>query len=528
MNIPLTWLAPPLVGAFIGYLTNYVAIRMLFRPLKPWRIFSIRVPMTPGVIPAKRHDLAQNIGRMVGDHLLTSNDVGKALGKESFRAELRNLIGARVENFLQRDLGPLPSLVPQQFRSYFTAWIKISRWRALKHLHSHLDSEQFADGLSKALEEKFTDLLYRNLDELMPPEMLARFIEFLEDTVGDLLTSPEVEEWLTAYIDQRLKEFLEDGGSLANLIPTDLSSQLLNRLEQETPSLLHKLAATIQEPTIQDKIAGALCRAVEGFTASLGPMAALLGNFIKPETIQAKIKDYLSNNGDELAKWLLDENVQARVAEVLREKADTLLHTPLTELLKDMDQDKIASGRTAVASQIMSFLRDPATGKAISNLLQNTFTAQKDRDLNELLTVLSGANGPNEAKNWATGEIIGMIRSRNFKHMLDRLLTDMIERKLLASPIGRLESLLPEKVKEGISDFLLEQTSSILIKEVPDLVDSLNIKEIVTRKVDSLDLLKLEELLLSIMQEQFKYINLFGGLLGFIIGLFNLLFLLNL
>jgi uncharacterized membrane protein YheB (UPF0754 family) len=45
----------------------------------------------------------------------------------------------------------------------------------------------------------------------------------------------------------------------------------------------------------------------------------------------------------------------------------------------------------------------------------------------------------------------------------------------------------------------------------------------VTEKVDSLDLLRLEGLLLSIMEEQFKYINLFGALLGFLIGFLNLL-----
>lgn len=527
MNTPFIWIAPPLIGAFIGYLTNYVAIRMLFRPLKPWRIFSIRIPMTPGVIPSKRHDLAQNIGGMVGDHLLTSKDVGKALGNESFQAELRNLIGARVEDFLQRDLGPLPSLIPQQFRSYFTAWIKISRERVLKHLHDHIDSDEFADTLNKALEERFSDLLDQNLAELMPPEMLGGLIEFMEDTAGNLLTSPEVEKWLTTYIDQRLNEFLENGRSPADLIPGELGSQLLNRLEQETPALLHKLAATIQEPTIQDKIADALYRAVEGFTASLGPMAAMLGNFIKPEMIKSKIQEYLGNNGQELAQWLLDENVQVKVSEVLREKADSLLHTPLAELLKDVDPAKIANGRIAVAGQAMAFLRDPATHKAISNLLKDTFEAHKDRNLNELLTALFGVNGSKEAKSWAGNEIISMIRSRNFKRMLDQLVADLIESKILAIPIGRLESFLPEKVKEGISDFLLEQTSIILIKEVPALVDSLNIKDIVTRKVDSLDLLKLEELLLSIMQEQFKYINLFGGLLGFIIGLFNLLFLIG-
>ena len=54
---------------------------------------------------------------------------------------------------------------------------------------------------------------------------------------------------------------------------------------------------------------------------------------------------------------------------------------------------------------------------------------------------------------------------------------------------------------------------------------SLNIRKIVTRKVDSLDLLRLEKLLMGIMEEQFKYINLFGALIGFLIGLLNLLVL---
>ena len=64
-----------------------------------------------------------------------------------------------------------------------------------------------------------------------------------------------------------------------------------------------------------------------------------------------------------------------------------------------------------------------------------------------------------------------------------------------------------------------------MLREVPSLVDSLEIRQIVTEKVDSLDLLRLERLLMSIMEEQFKYINLFGGLLGFLIGLANLLLL---
>jgi len=67
--------------------------------------------------------------------------------------------------------------------------------------------------------------------------------------------------------------------------------------------------------------------------------------------------------------------------------------------------------------------------------------------------------------------------------------------------------------------------SNMLANEVPGLVDSLNIRKIVTEKVNSLDILKLEGLLLSIMEEQFKYINLFGALLGFFIGCLNIVFM---
>ena len=123
--------------------------------------------------------------------------------------------------------------------------------------------------------------------------------------------------------------------------------------------------------------------------------------------------------------------------------------------------------------------------------------------------------------------MVAIIRSPKVKKMLDDLVTEMVEHRLLKQPVGKLSAFLPKEVQEGIAGYLLQQVSDILVREVPGLVDSLNIKEIVAKKVDSLDLLRLEGLLLGIMQEQFKYINLFGGLLGFIIGLMNLVFLIG-
>ena len=58
---------------------------------------------------------------------------------------------------------------------------------------------------------------------------------------------------------------------------------------------------------------------------------------------------------------------------------------------------------------------------------------------------------------------------------------------------------------------------------MPSLVETLNAARMVEEQVNNLDILKVEGLLLSIMAEQFKYINLFGALLGGVIGLLNLL-----
>ena len=117
MNSLLHYAAPPVLGAFIGYMTNYVAIKMLFRPLKKWHVLGIRVPMTPGVIPSKRHQLAENMGEMVGEHLLTPRDVKQAITSVRFQNKLKNMIDARARLLMNRDLGPGNTDVPHRFKN---------------------------------------------------------------------------------------------------------------------------------------------------------------------------------------------------------------------------------------------------------------------------------------------------------------------------------------------------------------------------------------------------------------------------
>ncbi|MGI6014123.1 MAG: DUF445 domain-containing protein [Oscillospiraceae bacterium] len=89
-------LAGPLIGALIGYGTNYIAVKMLFRPLYPVKVGRVTLPFTPGIIPRRKQALAHAIGMAVGNTLLTGEDLRAALSggeaREKAIEEITNAI----------------------------------------------------------------------------------------------------------------------------------------------------------------------------------------------------------------------------------------------------------------------------------------------------------------------------------------------------------------------------------------------------------------------------------------------------
>jgi uncharacterized membrane protein YheB (UPF0754 family) len=119
-----------------------------------------------------------------------------------------------------------------------------------------------------------------------------------------------------------------------------------------------------------------------------------------------------------------------------------------------------------------------------------------------------------------SSELHSLTDSEPLRRLVSKVINSLLD-QLVARPTSVLRDLLPTELRRSIVDHLILTTNRLLIREVPGLTESLRIRELVRNKVDSLDLLRLERLLLSIMEEQFKYINLFGALLGFLIGLIN-------
>ncbi|MDJ1181805.1 DUF445 domain-containing protein [Roseofilum casamattae] len=69
------YLAPPIAGGIIGYFTNDLAIKMLFRPYRPIYLGKRKLPFTPGLIPSNQSRLAQRVADTIMGSLLTPEEL---------------------------------------------------------------------------------------------------------------------------------------------------------------------------------------------------------------------------------------------------------------------------------------------------------------------------------------------------------------------------------------------------------------------------------------------------------------------
>lgn len=113
------WLMP-VVGGAIGWVTNLIAVRMLFRPRRPWRIPLLGVTVQ-GVLPSRHAELAASVGRIAAEELLPVEELVERVDVAGLRVELRQAVTAHVEQRLEA--GP-SSFLPAQWRARLVAYVR--------------------------------------------------------------------------------------------------------------------------------------------------------------------------------------------------------------------------------------------------------------------------------------------------------------------------------------------------------------------------------------------------------------------
>ena len=518
----LPYLMPPLLGALIGYVTNYIAIRMLFRPLRPWRLFGIRLPLTPGIIPAKRAELAQRMGEMVGSHLLTADDIRQTLEKPTFHRELKSAVNDKLRAFLDRDLGPLEALVPDSYQRRFRDLVSTVRAKAVCAVTDYLASSDFEQLLRGFIRQKGDALLARDLESFLTPSRYQALQSHLDTRLTTVLHAPQTARTVERFVDERLERLLHSERPLRDLLPGDLVEVLLQQLEREVPPLLERFGGLLYDPDFRQRLAVRGRQGIEAFLDSLGGLAGLLSGFINLDQIYNRIPEFLDKAGEEVARWLREEKTQQQVAAMLLERLEGLLDKPLSRFLEKAPYEKVAGARRYLCERSVAAVQSRRTSDLLLGLADKGLQRVKDRSFRSLLEENLPADGVERVQVELGDRLLKLARSAEAAAAIDAVIRDKMEEWVFQKPLGRLAERLPADVLEELEEGLYRQVGEVLQKEVPPLIETLNVKRMVEDKVNQLDILQVEGLLMGIMQEQFKYINLFGAILGFLIGLLNL------
>ena len=183
----LEYLTGPLVGAVIGYFTNYLAVKMLFRPKKEVYILGHKLPFTPGAIPKGKPRLAKAIGNIVANTLLTEEDIRKQFITE----ENKQLVVGKVVELCNQKVGQDIRALVDTEEEYLGLKEKISEFLNEKIMHAIQRMD---------IEAIFTKESGRILKEKTAGTMLQMFV------TDDLIAS------ITAPIGEEIVKFIENNG----------------------------------------------------------------------------------------------------------------------------------------------------------------------------------------------------------------------------------------------------------------------------------------------------------------------------
>ncbi len=320
---------PPLLGAVIGYFTNLVAIKMLFKPVRPYYLFGRRIPFTPGLIPSKREKLADAIAKVVRENLLTEEVLRKRLNEEKVRRSLEELVGNFLDSFSQN---------PDRFISGF-----ISAFEE-KRLGEVLNLKNIDEKAEKVIDSLLESLNGKEVGELLPPGLKVEFERLVDEKLEELvetavkeLEKPEFREVLYSVVrsnTERLKSYLP-------FVPDSFFETVSLRLSRLLEELIEKAA---KDPDFRLKISKILWEKSQDLMKvrlnTKGSTGRKLGEFLK-ELLRYYGEDLSGRRLGEIPAIgkLVREDLAPFLGKLVKEKKGELSSVVSDKMLKIIEEE---------------------------------------------------------------------------------------------------------------------------------------------------------------------------------------------
>ncbi len=243
------------MGTVIGYGTNYLAVKMLFRPKREVKVFGRTLPFTPGVIPKQKDRLAAAIGNAVGTSLLTKEDIKSRLTGE----ELKNAVTGKINEVLSvRMREEIMHLAKLDEEGYDKVKEKLSAMitkQIMESVNSVGVAQKISDETSKALMEKISGnmLKYVVTEELVKQftDHVGRKVQEYVDENGAAIVRGEVDKRLDVLEDNAVTQLLER----VDITPEKLEKSISEAYDKAVDKAVDELMSRIDiSKMIKEKI----------------------------------------------------------------------------------------------------------------------------------------------------------------------------------------------------------------------------------------------------------------------------------
>ncbi len=501
----LPWVLPPLVGAIIGYITNAIAIKMLFRPLTEKRIFGIRIPLTPGIIPKQRYKLAESIGRMVSEQLITKDAVSTQLKLPHFQSALEKAIVDATASLLDKPLKQIKEHAVPIIGGTFEDFI-------IKTLKNFLTSESFFNIAHKLLLNLLTTVADKKLvtitDELGLEQYLAAKLHtvIIEDDFRDRLIK-RIQNWI--------KKQKSGNKTIASFIPKELVYVISQLFRSALPALSSSLISWLRQAHIRTELETKGKQLVSKILEKLNLFQRLIVSVAQYDsTLQEKMPAIVDDVLNYFEELLNDSIQRDRVVNIVEEAFLNWREKEFKNLFKSSSV-KLMSKIETLIKKIWEYLREQESDKQLFQKIKQYLEQHSSLSAGDLLHNYLGIE-----KEHITDFILNMLKKDEFAEgtaqkisSLLFTLTDQRQQVTLGDFFG-----IDDTRRQEINNFLLTSINSMLASRLPEMIQSLNIRELVENKINQLDVADVENLLLMVIARHLKWINVFGALLGAVIG----------
>ena len=489
-------IAAPAAGAVIGYFTNWLAIKMLFRPHSQKMFLGMRMPFSPGLIPKEKGRIASTVGQAVGNYILTDEILADSLSSESVKKNISDMID---EAFEKAELSNKDN--SEILSGFLGNNVDISQ-KISEYISSGLEKILF----SRETEEKISAFVYEkaknalksefeNIDHKSISEALKNALSKIDRSSAEAFIEKNIWNWLLG-----LKN---DERKLYDVFSPSAVQEIKDYISLKIPPAVNYIISLTENPEtekiLKEKIDSAIKKTV-------GPFA---GIFVKTDNIYVSIIEGVT-------KYINDPKNMPEIDAAVSTAVDHMLQKTVGNAAA------AASGemRETTINKTVSFLTgEIAKDGNIDKLVNNLTNFIKERGILSPIDMLDylGINCDEKLALLSKKITKNVLSPKTYEMMLPYI-NKAVDKALKTNVFSALNRA-PNEIRETVKSVIISVYMRLIPKIAPKLLSSSAIAEIVEKQINSFSPAYMEELTFTIANKEFKTITAVGGVLGFFIGI---------